>query len=332
MNRNKQTQALINLKEKKQLFSILSQNDASWEEIMKGFFSFHVYNALGQEIKKHIFHSSHIQVLEEFGLSHDFKDNLGNKFFHYMFENQNTEKSCFFNVEEVNQYVLSKVSDINEKGFGGKTIAFHLLNRKADISGKGFLNFLKIYNQLDLEVIDNRGRNLLHHAVLNEMPKQIISFLIRKKISLTHLDKDHYSLINYFPLKGFTQENVDFFKELIQKISINNEDSYGQSALDNWLTFSIGKNCQEHTRQASLKWLGLTLYLIKEDKFFYSPEDLLKIKQKLDFYKQDFFDMYSSTQYQDIKNKYGDAIKKLDFMILEHKIAPKASKSNKIKI
>ena len=292
------------LKTPKELFNILIQPDRRgdfpfWWEIMEGieyYFNYNEYN--NKHFQKYVFKDEDLAFLTELGVDFNHRDRGGQAFINYIYGLSKGGKVKDLTIwDEVKLHLAKQTKDFDKNDNWNRNVLFDLMTyQDGGVNGEILFKILEDFPKLDLYAVDNQGRNLLFHAIMNPAPFNVINFLIDSKVNLNQIDKDGYSLLHMFHFMSVSKESKPIFEVIFESLdNIGLRNKYGDNFFDSILLGMTDLKAQTHIFKRDIEWFELISDKIIKGEFKktiecidsleksmtkYSEQDLIKLSQE----------------------------------------------------
>lgn len=318
-----------NLQEPSKLFELLIQPDFRgeypyWKDIWTGI---QYYRDLNCKSNSRYFTSiDKLKEIEKFGLDYSYRDVAGNNFFKYIMGLPLSGNDKEPRLEEkVKDYVIENTKDIWKPNNYNRNILFDLLSySSAGIKGEVFINYVSIYPELDLHIIDKSGRNLMFQALLNPAPFPVINYLIDSGLSLKNVDKEGFNLLHLFFSFNKGKEAEKLFNKIFEEVeNIAQKNRYNETFIDHFIECICSSEVHIDSRTKYNFWTNKALNKIINGEFNKTKEALEGMIQVLEKNKKN----YNMHALDKDCIRYSKAIKSLNYWLLDMEM----DKSNKEK-
>lgn len=282
---NKYLNTLIEEKNEKNIFSLIAtpkKNETIlWDSILESFHAFLPHKA----VDKKYFWSKDLTILYRFGFDIDFEDSFGNTLLFHLFLNNNPHKFLSFDTKDI----LKKTKKLYHNNHYNENILFYMArnlssvswkNTEDFISGQNLIDFIEKNPHFNLQQINKLNRNLINCCLLsNAFPEKLFDYLCDKKVSTTHIDKDGYNLLNFFPLQVFNVHTQKYLINLSETNDINHTNKFNENCISSFIHFisSKGHNNNENNNNENnnLKWLNFIFENILSETIFIKDKSIL---------------------------------------------------------
>lgn len=254
--------------DEKEIFSsIISYSERKqegWLDIIDRFSSFLKENHI-----KDTFFLNDLSLLKKFNFNCDYIDYYGNNLL-FSLINERRDLSKFFYSYDNHFFNEKNISFINKHN---NNILFYLCRNisiiKEDINHENsIIKTIENYN-INIHQFNSVNNNifniiLTHHNNLS-FSESLINYLLDKNVSISHLNKDNYSLLNYFNTIQYNHKNKELFLYLLDFCDIDNQTKYKDTLISN--LFDILLSNKSTNKSNAIKWLDLITENITNLKF-----------------------------------------------------------------
>lgn len=324
---------ILELEKEQDLFSLLTRKDRDgkspyWYDIWEGFMIFK--NKSNSSFFKFFVAEKQLKELENLGWNFNHLDFGGNNFLNYAYDVKsqtrynNDNKTPNF-MDDSLRYLIANTKDVYKINNCNRNILFSMMSfHTAGFEGKEYFNLIKSNPNIDFDLIDITGRNLMFKALMGPAPFPVIHDLVNKGVQLNLVDKDGYNLLHMFCFYGKSKDSVILFNKIFESIdNISLKNKYGEAFLDSFINGAIDENISEEHRKRYKGWLDISLDKIKNGEFKKSQECYDGLIEILNKYKD-----------KSIENNinYEQALKSLEYMKLNESLETKIFNKRKVKI
>jgi len=326
------------LKEPSKLFEILTQPDRRgdspyWTDIWHAIQHYRDFNCKSNS--EYFLDITRIQEIEKFGLDYSYRDAAGNNFLHYIMGlslSRSQDKRVKEPVlsEAVKQYVIDNTKNIWAPNNYNRNILFELLSySSAGIKGENFINYISIYPELDIHIIDSSGRNLMFQALMNPAPFPLINYLIDEGLSLKQVDNQGFTLLHMFFSFNKGKEAENIFDKIFESVdNIAHKNRYKEAFIEHFLNCVHDKDVHQNHQKKYNFWINKSLTKIINGEFNKTRESLEGMIKILEDHKKDY-QLHAVD-----KNclRYQSAIKALNYFLLDMDVSHKIDKKTNSKL
>jgi hypothetical protein len=327
---------ILELEKEQDLFSLLIKENREkrkpyWSDIWDGFMIFKNKSNHSFSFKFFVAEKQ-LKELEILGWDFNYLDANENNFLNYAYDVKsqtrysNDNKTPNF-MDDSLTYLIENTKDITQINKCNRNILFSMMSfHTAGFDGKEYFKMIKEYPNIDLNLVDITGRNLMFKALMGPAPFPVIHDLVNKNIQLNLVDKDGYNLLHMFCFYGKSKDSVILFNKIFESIdNISIKNKYGEAFLDSFITGSIDNSINDEHKKRYKGWLDISLNKIKNGEFKKSQECYDGLLNILTEHK---------AKYQSIENDvdYEQAIKALNYMKLNDILEVNNTNKRKFKV
>lgn len=335
-----QLREIRDLQDPSKLFGMLVEPDRRgdypyWTDIWHGIQHYRDFNCKSNS--EYFLSVEKLQEIEKLGLDYNHRDAAGNNFFHYVIGlslSRDRDKRVKEPVlsETVKKYVIDNTREIWQTNNYNRSILFELLSySSAGVKGENFINYLSIYPELDIHIVDKSGRNLMFQALLNPAPFPVIDYLIDNGISLKQVDKEGFNLLHLFFSFNEGEEAEKLFNKIFEEVdNIAQKNRYRETFIDHFIECICSNEVHIDSRKKYNFWMNASLNKIINGEFNKNKEAIEGMLTTL----QDHKVGYNMHALDEDCLRYDKAIKALDYFLLDMEMekSDNHSQIKKIKI
>jgi hypothetical protein len=312
------------LQEPSKLFEILIEPDRRgdspyWKDIWNGIQHYIDFN--GKYHSRYFTKIEQLKEIEKFGLDYSYRDAAGNNFFQYIMGirlvggKDDKEPRLENNVKE---YVIENTKDIWKPNNYNRTVLFDLLScSSAGIKGENFINYVSIYPELDIHIVDKTGRNLMFQALMNPAPFPLIDYLIDNGVSLKNVDKEGFNLLHLFFSFNKGEEAEKLFNKIFEEVdNIAQKNRYKETFIDHFIECICSNDVHIDSRKKYSFWTNRALNKMIKGEFNKTKEAIEGMISVLESHKED----YKMNALEKDCLLYENAIKSLNYFSLNMEI------------
>ena len=246
--------------DKDEIFYRATKDSYFWHEIMEKLSFYINSNYKDPKSFKNVFTSSiDFKQLEELKINYNYKDNLGNNFLRFIFENCHNRYIELAFLNNALDYIIEKTDDIYYLNNNNENLLFSMIEpRNAGLNGEEFFKFIKRFPKFDLHQKNKLGQNLINKAIFLQSDENIINYLIENNLSINHIDNNGNNLISNMIFSSYNKQNISLFNYLFDKNDITLVSSFEENALDIWLK-QVKRDKLSHSGKQAVKWINLFL-------------------------------------------------------------------------
>lgn len=243
--------------EKEEIFSRVTKDSYFWHEIIEKM-SFYIQSnyADPQYLKNVFITKDDFQQLEALNIDFNYKDNLGNNFLRFIFENRSHKYIELSFLDKAIEYIIDKIDNIYALNNNDEHLLFSMIEpSNAGLHGEDFFKFINKFPEFDLHQKNRRGQNLLNKAIFSNSDESIINYFIKNNLSIDHIDSNGNNLISNMIFSSYNKQNIDLFDYLFDKNDITIISKFNDNILDLWIN-QIKRNPEYHGAKQAVKWIN----------------------------------------------------------------------------